>query len=167
MPRLIKNYEVVSSDEWTDYVQEELDMGQLASGKWILPLSLFLALNDQENGVDTARFGVRLKSDDAIESLAKAAEKLPLVVLNFQAFADGRSFSQARILREQYDFAGELRATGYFIQDQLFYLSRCGVNAFYLDDDVDIDSAIASLKDFSDSYQAACDEPQPLFRRRV
>ncbi|MGH8484565.1 MAG: DUF934 domain-containing protein, partial [Pseudomonas sp.] len=47
-----------------------------------------------------------------------------------------------------------------------FYLKRCGFDAFALRADKDPVEALESLKDFSVTYQAATDEPQPLFRRR-
>ena len=52
------------------------------------------------------------------------------------------------------------------LHDQLFYMQRCGINAFALKDGKDIESALAGFKVFSERYQAAVDEPQPLFRRR-
>jgi len=59
-----------------------------------------------------------------------------------------------------------LRAIGDVLRDQLFYLHRCGFDAFALRPDKDPYEALESLKDFSVTYQAATDEPLPLFRRR-
>jgi uncharacterized protein (DUF934 family) len=92
-------------------------------------------------------------------------DDLALVVINFPVFTDGRGFSYARELRER-GFKGELRASGNFIRDQLTYLRRCGFNAFSMADDAQLASALDSLSDFSESYQAAPDQPLPLFRRR-
>jgi uncharacterized protein (DUF934 family) len=55
---------------------------------------------------------------------------------------------------------------GDVLQDQLFYMKRCGFDAFALREDKDIQAALKSLNDFSDSYQAGVDQPLPLFRRR-
>ncbi|MNH12913.1 hypothetical protein D3C79_724670 [compost metagenome] len=52
------------------------------------------------------------------------------------------------------------------LRDQLFYMKRCGFDAFALRADKDPVEALQSLQDFSVTYQAATDEPQPLFRRR-
>ena len=46
------------------------------------------------------------------------------------------------------------------------HLRRCGFDAFALRADKDPYEALESLKDFSVTYQAATDEPLPLFRRR-
>ena len=51
--------------------------------------------------------------------------------------------------------------------DQLFLLARCGFDTFALRDDQDAAAALAAFRDFSVRYQAAADEPLPLFRRRA
>ena len=78
----------------------------------------------------------------------------------------GADFSYARDLRER-GYRGELRAGGHFIRDQLTYLRRCGFDAFQMADESGLDAALASLTDFSEYYQAAIDQPLPLFRRRA
>ncbi|MFL0799372.1 MAG: DUF934 domain-containing protein [Agarilytica sp.] len=164
MPKLIKNG-CLSDDDW-QHTDENFDFSQLDAGNWILPLGLYEQA--MEHGfADLERLAIRLTPDQDVLSVKGYVKNLPMIALHFDAFADGRSFSQARILRDHLDFAGEIRAEGGFIQDQLHYLSRCGVNAFVLPDDVAIESALLSLDDFSNAYQAACDEPQPLFRRRT
>jgi phosphoadenosine phosphosulfate reductase len=94
-------------------------------------------------------------------------ERLPVIGVNFPKFTDGRSYSSARLLRERYRYHGEIRALGDVLQDQLFYMRRCGIDAYALRADKDIDKALAGLAVFSDTYQAAVDQPQPLFRRRA
>ena len=70
-------------------------------------------------------------------------------------------------MRERYQYLGEVRALGDVLQDQLFFMKRCGFNAYAVRADKNIDAALASLKGFRESYQAAVDQPQPLFRRRL
>ncbi len=93
---------------------------------------------------------------------------LDYIAINFPVFADGRGFSYARELREL-GYVGELRAVGYFMRDQLFYMQRCGFNAFQFAADqqqsAELEACLASLKDFSEVYQASVDQPQPLFQR--
>lgn len=165
MPKLIKDGKLIDND-WVSADDAAFDLQQLSEGKWVLPLALFNSAIEQQQA-DFQRCAVSLNSDDDAESLKELIGDIQLVVLNIGTFMDGRSLSQARVLRDQLDFTGEIRATGNFLQDQLFYLSRCGVNAFLLPEDSNIESSLASLSDFSESYQASCDEPQPLFRRRV
>ena len=80
---------------------------------------------------------------------------------------DGRGYSIARLLRERYGWRGELRAIGDVLRDQLFYLTRCGFDAFELRAGQDAQAALTALADFSEAYQSSVERPQPLFRRRV
>lgn len=97
--------------------------------------------------------GVRLYPSDAVSDLASDLEKIDLVELDFPVFKDGRGFSQARLLRDRFHFQGEIRATGNFMVDQIYYLSKVGVNAFEVKNDQLLDTALAALNDFSVSYQ--------------
>ncbi len=54
----------------------------------------------------------------------------PLVALAFDKFADGRSFSYARILRDRLRFGGELRAIGDVLIDEIPLMLRCGFDSF-------------------------------------
>jgi uncharacterized protein (DUF934 family) len=109
--------------------------------------------------------GIRIEPGDAVEDLAADLRQLPLVVLNFPALTDGRLFSAARLIRERYGYAGELRARGDFLQDQIFFLSRVGVNAFEPPPGTAAEDLTAALSTFSVTYQAATDESRPLYRR--
>lgn len=77
---------------------------------------------------------------------------------------DGRAYSQARLLRERFGFKGEIRAIGDVFRDAMYYMQRCGVNAFELKGD--LQDALNAFKDFSFGYQGAADNPTPVFRRR-
>jgi uncharacterized protein (DUF934 family) len=87
--------------------------------------------------------------------------------VHFPKVTDGRGHSSARLLRERYGYRGELRAVGEVTRDQLFYLQRCGFDSFALRADQHAADALDGLSDFDDSYQAAADQPLPLFRRRA
>ncbi len=115
---------------------------------------------------ERATRAVVLEPGETLEPLFAHIAELPLVLVNFPAFTDGRGFSYGRELRER-GYTGELRAVGAFIRDQLTYLSRCGFNAFQMDDESQLEEALQSLKDFSEYYQASIDQPLPLFRRRA
>ena len=66
---------------------------------------------------------------DALEHIADAADR-PLVALRFDKFADGRAFSYAILLRERHGFAGELRAVGDVLLDEIPLMQRCGFTSF-------------------------------------
>ncbi|MBK8817201.1 MAG: DUF934 domain-containing protein [Methylococcaceae bacterium] len=99
------------------------------------------------------KLGVRLTPEDSVSDIAELLPKLSLIELHFPELADGRLFSQAWLLRNRYHFSGEIRATGHFLPDQVFYLSRVGVDSFATEDQARLSSTLAGLKDFSVNYQ--------------
>ena len=107
-----------------------------------------------------------LEPGDDPGALAGSLKRLTVVAVNFPKFGDGRAHSIARLLRERYGYRGELRAVGDVQRDQLFYLSRVGFDAFLLREGEDARAALAALTEFSETYQASVERPQPLFRRR-
>ena len=109
-----------------------------------------------------------LDSDVALnQGLARELLAAPLVAIRFPAFTDGRGYTLARLLRERYAISGEIRAVGDVLIDQLFYMARCGFDAFDLREDQLIENAIKALDTFSLSYQSVVDIPEPLFARRL
>ncbi len=79
---------------------------------------------------------------------------------------DGRGYSLARLLRDRYAYSGEIRAVGDVFRDAMYYMHRCGVNAFELKPGQDPADALRAFADFSFGYQGAADDPTPVFRRR-
>ena len=68
-----------------------------------------------------------------------------------------RAYSQARQLREQYGFRGELRATGDVLRDQFLFLLRAGFDAFEVKKDTDADAFAEAAKRYSVFYQPTGD----------
>ncbi|TDF81864.1 DUF934 domain-containing protein [Pseudomonas sp. H9] len=164
MQRIIKNNEIV--DETWHLLPKDVSFDELTNcDDYIVPLQLWRdhghALKARDGGL-----GVWLDADEEAEEIGEDVASFQVIALNFPAFTDGRNYSNARLLRDRYKFTGELRAIGDVLRDQLFYMKRCGFDAFALRADKDPVEALESLKDFSVTYQAATDEPQPLFRRR-
>lgn len=157
MQRLIKNGDLIEN-QWR-FEENAEDAG---TDNIILPLEEYLKAESRPSNI-----GVQIKADDDVEALRPYLENLSLVELHFEKFADGRSFSQARFIRDALDYKQEIRASGDFMLDQIFYLTRCGVDAFLLPEGTKLETAQKNLHVFSEKYQAAVDEPQPLFRRRV
>ncbi len=163
MPQLIKDGAIVA-DRWTLF--REAPRGDLAPDcAAIVPLAWW---REQRSAL-LARgdVGVWLAPDADTQALASDIGSLPLIAVDFPQFTDGRGYSIARLLRERHGFAGELRAIGDVLRDQLFYLRQCGFNAFAVRSDRNLEDALRGLSDFSDSYQATAATPLPLFRRRA
>jgi uncharacterized protein (DUF934 family) len=115
-------------------------------------------------GDRVGQVGLRLRSEETPDQI-KALDRAPLIAVEFPKFVDGRGYSSARLLRERFHYRGELRAVGEVLRDQLFYMARCGFDSFALKAGKDIQGALSAFDDFSVSYQAASDDPRPLFRR--
>ncbi len=101
--------------------------------------------------------GLRITSGDSIEEFADNLNELDMICLDFPVFVDGRLFSTARILRGRYGYKGELRAMGNFIRDQIFFLSRVGVDSFELHTPEDPAEALNALDEFTVKYQESSD----------
>jgi len=168
MPRIIKNGQIVD-DPWQIFRiagEQTAESIPLPDHPALLPLAVWLARRDEILAGKT-QTGVWLDSSEGPEAIAGDLEHFVVIGVNFPKFTDGRGYSSARLLRERYSYRGEIRAIGDVLQDQLFYMKRCGIDAYALREDKDIAAALASLRDFSETYQAAVDQPQPLFRRRT
>ena len=114
---------------------------------------------------DPATFSAAEGSPTEARSLQIDADALPvdfqdhlqsigLILLHLPVFTDGRPYSLAAMLRQHYQFAGEIRVFGDVRQEQLDHLHRCGINSFVLKPDEDLDAALGRIGFFSKGYQA-------------
>ena len=83
--------------------------------------------------------------------------------LHFPKFTDGRAYSQARLLRQRLQFAGEIRATGDVLIDQLVHMARCGFDVAVLKDGVDAADVQRQFDRFAGFYQGDAVDTQPHF----
>ena len=112
-----------------------------------------------------ARLGVRVPSDKLPEDIPQI-DKLALIAIEFPKFTDGRGYSVGRMLRDRHKFTGELRAVGWVLRDNLFYMERCGFDAFELKPGKPLESALQAFGELSNTYQTATDQKLPIYRRR-
>lgn len=73
--------------------------------------------------------GVHVLSAQLIDIKSDVVERLGLITLDFPKFTDGRSYSNARRLYEA-GYAGDIRATGDVLVDQLPIMLRAGFKSF-------------------------------------
>lgn len=164
MPTLLKNNQVID-DSWVVVNDNSIsEASALPDGDLLLPLTVWLRCSDAAGERNLALW---LNSDDDVQLLDGHCHRLAVIAINFPTFADGRGYSMAALLRQQFGYQGELRAIGDVLRDQLFYLKRVGFDSFALRADQDPHQALASLNDFRHCYQASSDNPEPLFRRRA
>ncbi|MDY0249691.1 MAG: DUF934 domain-containing protein [Pseudomonas sp.] len=163
MQAIIKNNQVVA-DQWTLLsAAAQLDEA-LNTQQAIIPFSLWQQHKNQLQNVQP--LGVWLESNQVIEELIEDLAHFAVIALNFPVFTDGRHFSSARLLRERYSYTGEIRAIGDVLRDQLFFMQRCGFDAYVIRADRCPTDALQSLTELSVTYQAAYDQTLPLYRRR-
>ena len=110
---------------------------------------------------------VAVPNDAAIEDLAEDLPRIALVVLHFPKWTDGRAYSQARLLRARYRYAGAVRATGEVLVDMMPLLSRTGFDEAQLRADQSRETAERALHFFAGHYQADVHEQRPLFSRQA
>ena len=107
------------------------------------------------------RLGVVLSPAHKVEQLAPDLARFQLIGAEFSGPSEGRGYTQARLLRERWNFQGELRALGFVRRDQLFFMARCGFNSFELPES-DLEDAATAFSTFSAAYQASNDQGLPL-----
>lgn len=111
--------------------------------------------------------GVWLTNTAEVAALAGHLDGLALIELSFPSFADGRAYSQARLLRGRLGYHGPLRASGSaVVLDQIASLHRCGFDQFALRDDQDAEACLAALAALTLAYQPAEDGLASVRRRR-
>ncbi len=94
-----------------------------------------------------------LRPADSVEALLPGLAALKSITIEFPGPSEGRGYTQARVLRNRYDFRGELRAVGHVKRDQVLFLARCGFDAFELAEGENATGAIESLQRFASAYE--------------
>lgn len=168
MTSIIKNGAIVQ-DEWTTLQLAEGETPEavaLPAGKVIFPLPVWQS-RKAEILARNEPVGLLIEPNERVEEVAADLDHFAVVAVNFTKFVHGQGFSTASLLRQRYGYQGEVRAVGDVVHDTLFYMKRVGFDAFALKEDKSAEYAVKKgFSTFSDSYQAATDQPQPYFRRR-
>jgi uncharacterized protein (DUF934 family) len=105
-------------------------------------------------------------------TLANDASPLELLLdgvdcieLQFPKFTDGRAYSQAFLLRRRLGFAGDIRATGDVLVDQLAQMQRTGFSSAVLREDQDPALGEQLLKHYPAFYQGDAVNTAPHFAK--
>ena len=115
-----------------------------------------------------AALGVKIPNTADVESLWPLLSGAALICLDFPSFGDGRAYSQARLLRDRYGYAGEIRATGAaVVADQIHGMLRCGISSLELRADQDVETCLQAMRGYSAAYQPAADRLTPVSRLRL
>jgi uncharacterized protein (DUF934 family) len=114
------------TDDWRHLAQGE---PLPPNGKVILTLTQWQELSTQAD-VGDRPLGLLLTPGPDVSNILPDLVRFALVVIAFPKFTDGRGYSLAHQLRSHYGYAGELRASGDILFDQLQLLARCGFDSF-------------------------------------
>jgi len=136
-----------------------------ASGSLLLSLAQWQAHKDELAARPDA-FGVVLRSDEKPENIADSLDQLAVIALDFPAFGDGRAYSYARLLRDQYGYKGELRAVGDVLLEQLHFMHRVGFNAFQIKSGDALKDWEIAAADVSVWYQPTGDGRTTVLQKR-
>ena len=115
-------------------------------------------LNHEQAAGDT----VLTNGEDDLPSLLASANKLSMIAIEFETFADGRGFSMARMLRRD-GYLGEIRAVGDVAIDRIDFMHRVGFNSFELRDDQHAAQALTKLGEVSVHFQPSADGKGPAY----
>ena len=83
-----------------------------------------------------APLGLLIAPGSKWDDIAGDLPRFPVIAVTIPKYADGRAFSIARLLRERDHYAGEIRAIGDYIIDQVPLMRRVGIDAFQTSDPI-------------------------------
>jgi uncharacterized protein (DUF934 family) len=162
MSKIIRNRQI-AEDDWTTLAD---DAPFPTSGRVIVSLKRWQEERAAHKTSD-ASVGVRIPNTASVPELWAQISDRPLIALEFPAFGDGRAYSQARLLRERFNYEGEVRAVGDVLRDQVHFMHRVGFDVMVPRADQDLDACLKAFRDFSLGYQGAVDDSTPIFLRRA
>jgi uncharacterized protein (DUF934 family) len=165
MPQLIRRDAggfVLAEDRFTVVTDE----AEAPEGDVIVSFTRFRAQADALLAAGRA-LGVRVEPDQSVDDLAYDLPRIALVALAFPKFGDGRAYTAARLLRERYGFAGEIRAVGDVLREQAGFMVRCGFDAFEPADGATPEQWAVAANRFRHVYQRAADDREPAFVERA
>ena len=159
---LVKNGEIVADR----YVRLDDDAPIPAAGAILISAARFLS-EEASLASRSDDVGIIWPNNRDISELAPHLKTIALVALVFPTFKDGRAYSQARILREQLKYSGELRATGQVLRDQFVFMMRSGFDSFDVKKDSDAKVFADVVKRYTVFYQPTGDGRMTALHARL
>jgi len=150
-----------SHDDWQVFRSSEgEESAALPSGRVLVPLNWWIHHGTKAQFAARAasgEIGVWFGPDDDVlthrDLILAGLQLWPLLAVDFPIFRDGRGYSTAALLRERFQWQGELRAIGDVLVDQVLPLARVGFDSFVLRQDQQADVAIKHLTLVSQQFQ--------------
>lgn len=143
----------IIENTWQVIRDSETAPDQLPKGAVMVPYKYFvkhqLALTKYSKSDD---FGIYFQVDDDVmedqDFIRENISTWSIIGIDFPIFRDGRGFSTAAILREQFAWKKGLCSLGDVLIDQLVQMARVGFDAFILRDDQNLETALQQLNRF-------------------
>jgi len=135
-------------------------------GAILIPAARFLE-NPESVLQRKGKTGVVWPNNRDVDDLVRYLDRLAAVALVFPSFRDGRAYSQARLLRERFQYRGELRATGQVLRDQFVFMMRAGFDAFEVKKQSDAEAFAQTVQRYSVFYQPTGDGRLTALHRRM
>ena len=150
-----------SQDEGMHSILPELEHGPqkilVSFAWWLSQINLPHKAVEVVAKAKRGQIGVWFAADEDILKHADLIEQgkilWPLVAVHFPIFRDGRSFSTAALLRDRFQWTGEIRAIGDVLIDQLLQGARVGFDSFSLRPDQKTDVALKQFELFTVTTQ--------------
>jgi uncharacterized protein (DUF934 family) len=154
----------LAPNEWLIWIgsQDEGGLPDLEHGKSkvLIPFTWWVQHHNEADlraKSKAGQIGVWFAADEDILKHAGLIEEgktlWPLVAAHFPVFRDGRSFSTAALLRDRFQWTGEIRAIGDVLIDQLLQGARVGFDSFAIRPDQKLDVALKQFDLFSVTTQ--------------
>ena len=146
-----------NEDEGTNFPLPDLENGKT---KVLVPFAWWIEHHheaDIQAKAKNGQIGVWFAADEDILKHADLVEQgkqvWSLLAAHFPIFRDGRSFSTAALLRDRFQWTGEIRAIGDVLIDQLLQGARVGFDSFALRPDQNSDVALRQFDLFTVTTQ--------------
>lgn len=132
------------------------------------PLALLWTSSEMEHWYgENMGVAVYTKTQMGLSAIAvEDFSRFQMMVLDFPKFGNGRGYSFARLLREEYQYKGILRASGNVLRDQYLFMLRCGFDMVEVSDPAKVAGFAQALEEFSVFYQPAADLRKPAWALR-
>ena len=166
---------IAEHDPWTHLPEASSEPSESSSEQatsqdyLIVPWGIWQA--DAESYRHIKHLAVHFPNDGDLTLLGDQLDQLPIqqlkmIVLDFPSFTDGRSYSIASALRQQYHYQGELRAVGEVLVDQVHFMWRCGFDSLAVQDAELAKTIINQPMPFTAFYQKAIQGDEPVYKKR-
>jgi uncharacterized protein (DUF934 family) len=111
--------------------------GEFRSDPWVSLDRLVIDATDwqeRRENVLPEHVGLVVDPGFMLETLADDIGRFGLIKIKFPKFTDGRGYSLGWLLRSHLGYRGEMRATGDVLFDEMQFMTRCGFDAFEIED---------------------------------